>query len=452
MKKSLLTGALAAIMIASASLFAPTDCLAAPPKQPPRQSVKAPRPSRPPAIHRAEHKRPPTVNRASENRRPPAMQRQETRKPPAFNRAGENRRPPAVQRQEMRKPPAFNRAGENRRPPAVKPQPSGRPNIGKQPSNVNRPPRDIGGKHNINNRPNSKPPTSGFDKHPNNKPPHNIGNRPNGKPPTSGFDKHPNNKPPQNIGNRPNGKPPTSGFDKHPNNRPPHDIGKHHPPAPPKHRPHHHRHYFYSGLYLPAIYGGYYYGVHYDNPTVIMRGITVCPADHPNIFLLNLMLTKNLYSENDFAVFYSGQTALDYDATHGTGAFYRLAIENAPDIKKWKSSDTAPQTQPTITSLDDYLTKYHFVPSTDTLFDGKHLYKFDPDTSAFVENQTIEGLTTTYKHGKFYLICASPQGELPKYYLVLKDAIYETAYTAEADCPDHREINQDTKRLWKLLK
>ena len=421
MKKSLFAGALTAILIASASIFAPTDCFAAPPKHPPHQSVKAPRPSAPPAMRRQEMKR------------PPVMRPQENRRPPAVNRAGNDRRPPAM-----------HRAGNDRRPPAMKPMPSGHQTINKRPAGPpqsgfdkkpSRPPQGS-----FDKKP-SRPPQGGFDKHPS-------------RPPQSGFDKHPN-RPPQGGFDKHPSRPPQGSFDKHPP-KPPHHIGKHphgkyHPPRLPRH---HSRYYLYSGFYFPAIYSGYYYGAHYDDASALMNGITVCPADHPNIFLLNTLMTNNLYSDNNFAVFYSGQAALDYDEHHGTGAFYRLAIQNAPDIKKWRSKNYSyiPHTYPTVTSLESYLSKYHFIPSSDTLFDGKHLYRFDADTNAFVENQTIEGLTTTYKHGKIYLIQAAPKGKLPKYYLVLKNAIYETDYVSASACPDCREINDDTTRLWKMIK
>ncbi|MBO5245579.1 MAG: hypothetical protein J6B02_05710 [Selenomonadales bacterium] len=492
MKKSLFAGALTAILIASASIFAPTDCFAAPPKHPPHQSVKAPRPSAPPAMRRQEMKR------------PPVMRPQENRRPPAVNRAGNDRRPPAM-----------HRAGNDRRPPAMKPMPSGHQTINKRPAGPpqsgfdkkpSRPPQGSFDKkpsrppqggfdkhpsrppHGFDKKPN-RPPQSGFDKHPSRPPQGGFDKHPS-KPPQGGFDKHPSrppqggfdkhpSRPPQGGFDKHPSRPPQSGFDKHPNRppqggfdkhpsrppqgsfdkhppKPPHHIGKHphgkyHPPRLPRH---HSRYYLYSGFYFPAIYSGYYYGAHYDDASALMNGITVCPADHPNIFLLNTLMTNNLYSDNNFAVFYSGQAALDYDEHHGTGAFYRLAIQNAPDIKKWRSKNYSyiPHTYPTVTSLESYLSKYHFIPSSDTLFDGKHLYRFDADTNAFVENQTIEGLTTTYKHGKIYLIQAAPKGKLPKYYLVLKNAIYETDYVSASACPDCREINDDTTRLWKMIK
>ena len=309
-------------------------------------------------------------------------------------------------------------------------------------------------------KPNGRPPHngSGFDK---DRPPHRGNGFDKDRPPHrgNGFDKdrpphsgngpdmRPNDRPPHRPEMRPHDRPPHG-----PDMRPPHHRPPHHPPH---YRHYHGRYHLYYGIFIPPIiYGGCYYDTISDNDAIIESLTYIQPSKHPNQFLIPLLREKGHPDDAVFCVTYDGQEAYQYDLRHGTGSFYRLAIENEPKAKKWKADPPTSPNPPYITCLDDLLYKYHFTPSPTALFDGKHLYKFDADNRTFVENQTIEGLTTTYKHGDIYLIHATPEDThpYPKYYLVLPDAIYETQGDLTHGYIDFNELNHDTKKLWKIIK
>ncbi len=242
------------------------------------------------------------------------------------------------------------------------------------------------------------------------------------------------------------------GFDRPPHDRPPHYRSRFHPPH---HHHYHGRYHLYYGIFVPPIiYGGCYYETIADNDAIIENFTYIQPSEHPNQFLFPLLRENGHPDDAVFCVTYDGQEAYQYDLLHGTGSFYRIAIENEPKARKWKADPPTNPTPPYISSLDDLLYKYHFTPSPTALFDGKHLYKFDVNNRTFTENQTIEGLTSTYKHGDIYLIHATPKdlSPYPKYYLVLPDAIYETQADLTHGYIDFNELNHDTKKLWKIIK
>ncbi|MBQ5637309.1 MAG: hypothetical protein IIV08_07110, partial [Selenomonadales bacterium] len=345
--------------------------------------------------------------------------------------------------------------------PEMKPQqrPAQRPDMR---PNGNQPPRGNGfDKDRPNGRPdmrpngNQPPKGNGFDK-----------DRPNGRP-----DMRPDHRPPHgNDGMRPDHRPPHGNDGMRPDHRPPHGDGIRPPHdrrphyRPPVHRshyhpPHHHhyhgRYHLYYGIFIPPIiYGGCYYDTIYDNDAIIEKFVYIQPSKHTNIFLTPLLRDHGHPDDAVFCVTYDGYEAYQYDLKHGDGSFYRIAIDQEPKARKWKADPPTSPNPPYITSLDDFLYKYHFTPSPTALFDGKHLYKFDADNRTFVENQTIEGLTTTYKHGDIYLIHATPESThpYPKYYLILPDAIYETTADMSVGYIDFNELNHDTKKLWKIIK
>ena len=285
-----------------------------------------------------------------------------------------------------------------------------------------------------------------------------IGNQP---PKGNGFDKDrpnhrpdmkPNGKPPHRPDMRPDHRPPHGGDVRPPHHRPPIHRSHYHPPH---HHHYHGRYHLYYGIFIPPIiYGGCYYDTIYDNDAIIESFTYIQPSKHPNQFLFPLLRENGHPDDAVFCVTYDGQEAYEYDLRHGNGAFYRIAIDKEPKARKWKADPPTNPNPPYITCLDDFLYKYHFTPSPTALFDGKHLYKFDADNRTFTENQTIEGLTTTYKHGDIYLIHATPDSThpYPKYYLILPDAIYETTADLTHGYIDFNELNHDTKKLWKIIK
>ncbi|MBQ6713082.1 MAG: hypothetical protein IJN28_04775, partial [Selenomonadales bacterium] len=283
---------------------------------------------------------------------------------------------------------------------------------------------------------NQPPRGNGFDK-----------DRPNHRP-----DMKPNGKPPHRPDMRPDHRPPHGGDVRPPHHRPPIHRSHYHPPH---HHHYHGRYHLYYGIFIPPIiYGGCYYDTIYDNDAIIESFIYIQPSKHPNQFLFPLLRENGHPDDAVFCVTYDGQEAYEYDLRHGNGAFYRIAIDKEPKARKWKADPPTNPNPPYITCLDDFLYKYHFTPSPTALFDGKHLYKFDADNRTFTENQTIEGLTTTYKHGDIYLIHATPDSThpYPKYYLILPDAIYETTADLTHGYIDFNELNHDTKKLWKIIK
>ena len=306
---------------------------------------------------------------------------------------------------------------------------------------------------------NQSPKGNGFDK---DRPNHRPDMKPNGKPPHgNGFDKDrpnhrpdmkPNGKPPHRPDMRPDHRPPHGGDVRPPHHRPPIHRSHYHPPH---HHHYHGRYHLYYGIFIPPIiYGGCYYDTIYDNDAIIESFTYIQPSKHPNQFLFPLLRENGHPDDAVFCVTYDGQEAYEYDLRHGNGAFYRIAIDKEPKARKWKADPPTNPNPPYITCLDDFLYKYHFTPSPTALFDGKHLYKFDADNRTFTENQTIEGLTTTYKHGDIYLIHATPDSThpYPKYYLILPDAIYETTADLTHGYIDIYELNHDTKKLWKIIK
>ena len=388
MKRSLLATALIAA-IASAAIFAPADCLAAPPK----------------------HK--PMPSQSVERQQPPESKPSRSVKPP--------------QRQQRPMPSQSVKQRPNPRPlqgQSVKPQPNPRPS---QSQSV-------------------KP-------QPNPRPSQDQSVKPHPKPiPDQGMKPHP--KPIPDQGMKPHPKPiPDQGMKPHP---------KPHPqPAPPPRPHHHHHHCRYIGIFVPPIiYSGTYYDYYYDRDIVYPQEYTankviaIQPKSHPNIFLLDRLQEEGHLDSAIFYARFNGEAATEYDSRHGEGAFYHLSVKNLPSAKKWKSDSDIGETLPEVTCLQDYLDKYHFTASDRSLFDGKLLYKYDSATQTFVENQSIEGLTTTYKHGKLRLIHATPQETYPypKYYLVLEDAIYESQDSAEYGYLSYHELQQDTKKLSKIIK
>ena len=420
MKRSLLTTALITA-IASAAIFAPADCLAAPPKHKPMPSQSV------------ERQQPPE-SKPSRSVKPP--QRQQRPMPSQSVKQRPNPRPPQGQTVKPRPNP---RPSQDQ---SVKPRPNPRPSQGQsvKPRPNPRPSQD----QSVKPRPNPRPSQD-----------QSVKPRPNPRPSQDQSVKpHPNQRPIPDQGMKPHPKPiPDQGMKPHP---------KPHPqPTPPPRPHHHHHHYRYIGIFVPPIiYSGTYYDYYYDRDIVYPQEYTankviaIQPKSHPNIFLLNRLQEEG---HPDSAIFYArfnGEAATEYDSRHGEGAFYHLSVKNLPSAKKWKSDGDIDETLPEVTCLQDYLDKYHFTASDRSLFDGKLLYKYDSATQTFVENQSIEGLTTTYKHGKLRLIHATPQETYPypKYYLVLEDAIYESQDSAEYGYLSYHELQQDTKKLSKIIK
>ena len=420
MKRSLLASALIAMLITATAFTGDAD--AAPhrgghkggaPKQSAQMQKQRPPQARP---HKAPQMRP---HKTQSTRPAQIKQRPEVR-------------PMPKQMKPQQRPQHIPEMKPQQRPQA---RPEKRP-IGNQPPKGNGLDKD---------RPNHRP-----DMKPNGKPPHGNGfdkDRPNHRP-----DMKPTGKPPHRPDMRPDHRPPHGGDVRPPHHRPPIHRSHYHPPH---HHHYHGRYHLYYGIFIPPIiYGGCYYDTIYDNDAIIESFTYIQPSKHPNQFLFPLLRENGHPDDAVFCVTYDGQEAYEYDLRHGNGAFYRIAIDKEPKARKWKADPPTNPNPPYITCLDDFLYKYHFTPSPTALFDGKHLYKFDADNRTFTENQTIEGLTTTYKHGDIYLIHATPDSThpYPKYYLILPDAIYETTADLTHGYIDFNELNHDTKKLWKIIK